>query len=227
MTEQDKKKTRFRVLVLDHDDTTVNSTPEINYPAFQETLRSMRPEITYDYDTFLSLCFDPGFNSLCLDILKFDEDEMKRELETWLRYVRSTVPTAVPGIERVIRRQKEAGGVVCVVSHSMEENILRDWRTDFGIVPDAVYGWELGEERRKPSPWPLRDICRRFGADPSELIMIDDLKPGCDCARGAGVTFGAALWTRHTDGIEKYMKENADVCFMTTGELERYLFYEC
>ena len=35
---------RYQCLVLDHDDTVVNSTATINYPAFVQTLQKLRPE---------------------------------------------------------------------------------------------------------------------------------------------------------------------------------------
>ena len=33
---------RYKCLVLDHDDTAVQSTPEIHYPAFCETVETLR-----------------------------------------------------------------------------------------------------------------------------------------------------------------------------------------
>ena len=35
---------RYQCLVLDHDDTVVNSTATINYPAFVQTLQKLRPQ---------------------------------------------------------------------------------------------------------------------------------------------------------------------------------------
>ena len=36
---------RYQCLVLDHDDTVVNSTATINYPAFVQTLQKLRPDV--------------------------------------------------------------------------------------------------------------------------------------------------------------------------------------
>ena len=58
----------------------------------------------------------------------------------------------------VLQRQREEGGLICVVSHSAKENISRDYQTHFGLQPDRIYGWELGPEKRKPAPYPLDDI---------------------------------------------------------------------
>ena len=35
---------KYQCLVLDHDDTVVNSTVSVNFPAFLDTLRILRPE---------------------------------------------------------------------------------------------------------------------------------------------------------------------------------------
>ena len=36
---------KYKCLILDHDDTTVNSTAEVNYPALLDTLSHLRPDI--------------------------------------------------------------------------------------------------------------------------------------------------------------------------------------
>jgi len=36
---------RYRLLLLDHDDTTVASTETIHYPAHIESIRSIRPDL--------------------------------------------------------------------------------------------------------------------------------------------------------------------------------------
>ena len=36
---------RYRLLLLDHDDTTVDSTASIHYPAHVESVRALRPDL--------------------------------------------------------------------------------------------------------------------------------------------------------------------------------------
>ena len=38
---------RYKCLVLDHDDTVVNSTATIHYPCFCEFLKEVRPQATH------------------------------------------------------------------------------------------------------------------------------------------------------------------------------------
>ena len=67
---------RYQCLVLDHDDTVVNSTASVNYPAFVQTLRTLRPDVHMTLDDFFSYSFEPGFGALCSDILHFSDSEM-------------------------------------------------------------------------------------------------------------------------------------------------------
>ena len=64
---------RYQCLVLDHDDTVVNSTASVNYPAFVQTLRTLRPDVHMTLDDFFSYSFEPGFGALCSDILHFSD----------------------------------------------------------------------------------------------------------------------------------------------------------
>ena len=143
----------------------------------------------------------------------------------WLEFLRSRIPPAFPGIERIIRRQKELGGIICVVSHSGIENITRDYRAHFDMLPDAIYGWDLPEHQRKPSTFPLEDIMERFGFTARELLVVDDLKPGYDMARAAGVDMAFAAWGRNNvPEIPAFMKQYCDFSFDTVEELEAFLF---
>ena len=217
-------KTRYKCLILDHDDTTVNSTAEVNYPALLDTLSHLRPGVRPEYERFMDYCFEPGFYEYCTQILALDHDEMRYEYNNWKRFVSDITPTACPGMARIIERQREAGGIVCTVSHSEAENILRDWKANFNSAPDAVYGWEAGEGKRKPHPFPVFDIIEKFSLTPSDIIVIDDLKTGYGMARNAKVAFGAALWAQPSRLCREFMYNNADVCFDDTASLERYLF---
>lgn len=219
-------KTKYPILALDHDDTTVNSTPEVNYPAFLDTLARLRPGVTYTYDEFTELCCHPGFNELCRDVLRFDDKEMEFEVWNWKRFVDAAIASPIPGIADVIRRQRAAGGVVCVVSHSTRAIIERDWAAHFGTLPDAIYDWDDNPARRKPAPFPLLDAARRFGVSPGEILMIDDLRPGIDMARAAGARIGAAGWACQSGEVRAYMRAHSDYYFGTAAELEDFLFDE-
>ena len=95
---------RYQCLVLDHDDTVVNSTATINYPAFVQTLQKLRPDVHMTLDDFFSYSFEPGFGALCSDILGFSDAEMDIQYQTWLDYVRTHVPDTFPGMRDLLQR---------------------------------------------------------------------------------------------------------------------------
>ena len=55
------------------------------------------------------------------------------------------------------------------------------------------------------------------------LEAVDDLKPGYDMARSAGVPFAAAGWANDIPEIEQFMRQNSDLYFKTVRELSEYL----
>ncbi len=219
------EKTRFKCLILDHDDTTVNSTQEINHPSFCETLAKLRGE-TLSFEEYSDLCFDLGFDALCREKYGFTADEMQREFEIWQKSTEDRIPTAYDGIINIIRRQRAAGGVVCVASHSTRRVIERDWKHNFATLPDAIYDWTLGEGRRKPAPWPVIDACARFHLEPTDVLVVDDMDRGTLMANAAGARFAAALWAPSTPSIRNAMRGKSDLCFESPRELEDFLFNE-
>lgn len=65
----------------------------------------------------------------------------------------------------------------------------------------------------------------RFGLKPKDLLVVDDLKPGYDMARAAGVDFAFAAWGRkNVPEIPAFMNQYCDFSFETTQELEKFLF---
>ena len=113
--------------------------------------------------------------------------------------------------------------MIAVVSHSTRENIERDYRANDLPMPDLIFGWEQPEERRKPHPWPLEEIMRRFRFRPEQLLMVDDLKAGYDMCRACGVPFAAAGWANNVPEIEQFMRRNCNWYFKTVKELDEFL----
>ena len=214
---------RYQCLIFDHDDTVVNSTATIHWHCFVDFLAERRPGMSCSLEKYFSKNFNPGFLPMCREDYGLSEAELDDELQFWKAYVREHVPNAYPGIREMMERQKAEGGLVCVVSHSLDYNILRDYRENGLPEPDAVYGWEQPLEKRKPSPWPLQEIMRRFDLQPKDLLMIDDLKPGYDMARACGVDFAAVGWANDIPAIERFMRGNCRWYFKTVPELAAFL----
>jgi len=215
---------RYKCLVLDHDDTVTDSTAKVHYPAFLVALDELRPGVTMSLREYFMFNFDPGFLEYCTDVLHMTDEEMEREYVIWDTYVQSHIPEVFPGMKHLIARFVNGGGHVCVISHSLAKNIRRDYRAAGLPEPEIVFGWEQSAEHRKPNPWPLEEIMRRLGLDSSEVLMVDDLKPGYDMAKKCGVDFAAALWAYDVDEIHDFMKSSCERCFDTPELLEKWLF---
>lgn len=216
---------KYPCLVLDHDDTVVQSEKTIGYPYFCMILNQFRPGKTISLQDYVAGCYILGFADMCRQFWQFTDRELEEEYRGWQEYIRTHIPDPYPGIRDVILRQKELGGMICVVSHSAIENISRDYMTHFGILPDAIYGWDLPEDKRKPSPYPLLDIMQKYSFSPEELFVVDDSKLAHTMARAAGVQVGFAAWSKEEfPSLKQEMTSICDYTFDSTKELYDFLF---
>lgn len=218
---------KYPCLVLDHDDTVVQSEATVNFPFFQYILAQWRPSRTVTLPEYVEGCCNLGFANMCRQRYGFSEQELVDEYLGWKEYIKDHIPTPFPGIENIIRRQKEEGGLICVVSHSCIQNITRDYETYFGVLPDDIYGWDLPEEKRKPSTFPLEAIMAKYHLSQMELLVVDDMKPAWEMASKAGVPIAFAAWGRQEyPEILGEMRKLCDFSFDSTEELEKFLFEE-
>lgn len=215
---------KYRCLVLDHDDTVVASSAQIHYPSFIEYLKLVRPNANITFDEFLRKNFHPGFLDLCYNTFEFSGKEMKEEEEFWKNFIKGHIPTAYIGIKDILRNYKNNGGLICVVSHSLSENIQRDYEKNELPMPDMIFGWERPQNERKPSPYPLEQIMLRFSLKPSELLVVDDLKPGYDMAKKCKIDFAAAGWAYEISEIQNYMKKHSNYYLAKVEDLERIVY---
>ena len=216
---------KYRCLVLDHDDTVVQTMRTLSYPFWCLELEQFRPGTTMTLEDYILKCYQYGYADMCRVCCGFTDEELALEHKQWMEYIMNNIPAPFPGIGNIIRRQKEAGGLICVVSHSSFDNISRDYRVHFGIQPDAIYGWERPPRERKPNPWPLEDIMRRFDLTPQEILVVDDMKLACQMAHPLGVAVAYAGWDDM--GVPELRREMQKLCafsFDSTESLEKFLF---
>ena len=217
---------KYKCLVLDHDDTIVDSTGTVHFPCFVQYLKEYHPHLAnrYTLEEYLVKNFDPGVISFFCDEVGMSREELKFEEGYWSDYVKVHTTVAYPGIGKIIEKFKSLGGIVAIDSHSLKENIERDLRENSLPYPDVIYSWDLPEEQRKPSPYTVIDLMKRYGLEKEEVLVVDDLKPGFDMARGAGVDFAAAGWAYDVPEIESFMRQHCDYYLKSIGELEKLLF---
>ena len=216
---------KYKCLVLDHDDTVVQSEATINYPFFCQVLDRFRPGATITAREYTEGCYHLGFVNMCRQYYSFTDEELDTEYREWVAYVKEHIPAIYPGIEKIIRRQRQEGGLICVVSQSGSEIIARDYEAHFGLQPDAIYSWDLPKEHRKPSPYALLDIMERYQLTPADLLVVDDMKPACEMAQKAHVKIAFSAWGKlDFPEVSREMKELCDYSFDSTEHLEKFLF---
>ena len=217
---------KYKCLVLDHDDTVVNSTATIHYPCFVKYLRERYPHLVENYtlESYFEKNFSPGVISLFRDEIGLSAEEMAEEEEYWARYVEDHIPKAYDGMRELLLKFVARGGIIVVDSHSITRYIERDFSHNSLPVPNKIYGWDIPPEHRKPSPYTVLDALKRFSLSPSEVLVVDDLKPGYDMARGAGVDFAAAGWAYDVPAIESFMRDNCDFYLKTVEDLAALVF---
>lgn len=217
---------KYKCLILDHDDTVVNSTATIHYPCFIEYLKEYRPHLADNYtlESYFIKNFHPGITSLLRDEVGLSDKEIEHEEHYWSEYVKGHIPKAYDGIGDIIARFREKGGIIVVDSHSYMRYIVRDYEKNGLPMPDYIYGWDVPKEQRKPAPDTVIEAMQRYNLTPCEVLVVDDLKPGYDMARAAGVSFAAAGWAYDVPEIEGFMRENCDFYLKTVADLEKLLF---
>ena len=168
---------KYRCLVLDHDDTVVNSTATIHYPAFREYMKMTHPEnLHFTLDEYFLYNFDPGVIGFFRDICHLSPEEITQEEAFWKEFVKEHIPLAYPGMREILWEHKEKGGLICVASHSFSHYVKRDYDHNELPEPDLIFGWDLEPSLRKPDPYALHEIMRTFDLSPSDLLVLDALK---------------------------------------------------
>ncbi len=218
---------KFKCLILDHDDTAVDSTATIHYPAHLEVMNQIRPErVPIGLNGWFLKNFHPGIMQYLTEEIGFNDRELELEYRIWRDFTSSRVPEFFEGFLEALLKYRQAGGRIAVVSHSEKDIIVKHYRAlPLGerCLPNLVYGWDYDENKRKPSPWPVREILQGFQLKCEDALIVDDLKPGVLMSRAAGVPIAAAGWSHRILEREDYMRNNCAAYLATVGEFESYI----
>lgn len=204
---------KSKCLVLDHDDTAVDSTASVHYPAHLEVMKQLRPDTpVIELDEWFEKNFHPGIMAYLTEEIGLSSEEMEEEYRIWQEFNKKRNPPFYEGLPQLLSEYIAEGGILAVVSHSTDENIRRHYKQGApGVEPRFVFGWDFAPEKRKPSPWPILKILEETGLDASDILVVDDLKPGVEMARSAGTRVAAAGWGHAVPSIRNAMKEICDL----------------
>jgi len=217
---------RYRCLLIDHDDTAVNSTATVHYPAHLAALAILRPgRKPPSLEDWLRRNFHPGIMEYLVGELGMNAEELKKEYEVWRSYTTSRTPQFFPGFLELLRDYRRTGGRVAVISHSEKDVIEEHYRRAGlpGSHPDLVYGWGEDAAKRKPSPWPVREALREFSCRAEDALILDDLKPGVLMSQATGVPVAAAGWGHGIPEIAAYMRANSVGYFERVEDFRHFL----
>ncbi len=218
---------RYRCLIIDHDDTAVDSTRRVHYQAHLRAMEALRPgHVPIDVEAWFAKNHHPGIMAFLVDELGFTEAEMQVEERIWREFTRDIDPPFFPGFLEALAEYRTHGGAIVVASHSDEAVVRRHYLAAANgtcLVPDLIFGWDLGPELRKPNPFAVEETLRRLALDRSEVLVVDDLKPGIDMAVAAGVDAAAACWSHDIGGIRDFMRRTCVATFATVDEFAEFV----
>ena len=215
---------RYRCLILDHDDTVMNSTVEANYPNMCRILEILRPG---DKDLSLEEFIEGnshGFGVWAPRRWGFTPEEMTWQYEFWRQNVMDHRPTMIEGMAEFLTDYHRAGGIICVSSHSYRDMIEKDYLAGCGFLPDYISSLDEPKELCKPSPHAVEEAMRRFGLEKKDILVVDDLDTGHSMARAAGVDAAAAFWCITTPKVEAQLTATAAYAFHRVEELRQLIF---
>jgi len=138
---------------------------------------------------------------------KMDAGERRRVEEILHKHEQRAVTesTLNPGAKETLESLRRDGILIGILTRNLRENALaisRKHRLHF----DAVIGREDGPA--KPDAFGVLQICRQFGVEPEETMLVGDYLFDLLCARAAGSV--GVLLTNHKTAEE--FAEHADFC---------------
>lgn len=185
---------RYKCILIDHDDTVAPTTEFIHYPSFKQSLKILKPQVNISFDEYMKYSFLIGFEKILTEILQLNEEEIKFMYTKWKEDTVDKIGIFYEEIKLFIKEFISKGGILAVVTHSDRERVEKDYLYNIGVIPKDIYSWEMGEYKRKPNPYPILDMKKKYNLKNDEILVIDDLKPGYLMAKEAGVDFLWVTW---------------------------------
>ncbi len=219
---------KYKCLIIDHDDTSVDSTPAIHYLAHKEQMKRIgREKETVTLEEWFIVNFDPGFTAYINDVLKLTDKEKEMTYKIWREFTTVKIPPFFKGILSILEDFRNNGGIIVVVSHSEEDIIQNHYekQTELpGFLPDRIIGWTGDIEKQKPDPWPVNEVIRQFDLKKEDILVVDDLKPGITMANRAGVDSAGVGWSHNLEIIKESIIKHCTYFLDSVDDLRSLVF---
>ena len=123
---------KYKCLILDHDDTVVNSTATIHYPCFMQYMRERYPHLADNYtlESYFVKNFHPGVVSLFRDEIGMSEEEMADDASGELLAIRRKMRSLHSKIREVLNNMVHSPSY----SNLLQEPIV-SMRGDRYVIP--------------------------------------------------------------------------------------------
>jgi len=215
---------KYKALVLDYDDTIVESARVINYPAYRDSLKILRPLMAcLSFEDWLAMHSRMGPIGFFKDYLKFNDSEAKRELEIWGGYKRSVTPQFYNGIPEALEEYKSKGGIVTVASLSDGTTVFENF-VKAGMSLDHVFGGDMNPDIIKPNPYVINRIAQLYNFDTTNILVVGDLQTEALFARNGKASFAAACWGHNIPSIkDEFKKLGVETYLETIDQFKKYI----
>ncbi|MDA3852299.1 MAG: HAD hydrolase-like protein [Spirochaetaceae bacterium] len=218
---------KYKCLLIDHDDTSVDSTPHIHYPAHKAQLRQLnREQEILSLEDWFKVNYHPGIRPYLREQLRLTTQEEQWCYQIWREHTLATDPPFFPGILELLEQFTRMGGTVIVISHSERDIIEGHYKRQQqlpGFSPKEIYGWTGKPEHTKPNTWPIDQVINRFAFKKEEMLMMDDLKPGIIMAQKAGIDSLGAGWSHSIPEIQEDLSRESTVFFDSIEKATKWI----
>lgn len=221
-------KLRKKCLILDHDDTIINSQESIHYPLFVEVLKKLRPNIQpIDFERFIDLSNELGFVKMCRTLYHYTPQEIEFEYHYWKTHSAAMQAPSFEGLKEILQAFTQAGGLIIVYTMNSSQNVLQDYERLFQFVPHKIIAHDQYVVLKKPYRLSILHALHELELNVKECIFIDDTPMLLELKDRLNMDFLAANWAksahplwkhRHDVPILNHPKELASYIFKTSTE---------
>ncbi|HRU38459.1 MAG TPA: HAD-IIIA family hydrolase, partial [Candidatus Goldiibacteriota bacterium] len=191
---------RFKLVVFDFDGTLVDTAPGIHatanamaklYGEHPVSMAKVTAEVGTGLDNFVTGIFPAQVRELGVDSV----------IRTYRRIYDEKYCVGLrlfPGVKRALSGLKRRGITLAIVSNKLKRYVA-DINRRLGI--EKYFSAVLGSDcvkRKKPDPYPVNLLMKKYGADRRETLLVGDSKYDMEAGYRAGVakfflTYGYAV----------------------------------